>query len=186
MGTAGGRPAGDPRNAEFGRKGGKGSNAIAPTAPYDLGEIEEAPAPPPALGLRKRARRIWHAFWESSVSKAVDYEADQALLSRWISGVNRWHRVLDAYNEALDSGLLVVPSGTNGALQINPLSAELNRIEKTILGYEKELGLTPMSRARLGLTVGEGQLVAAQLNAMVNRAGGNDDAVGDVIEVEGW
>ncbi len=172
MGTRGPMP-GNQESRESGRQGGhpagvrKSSLATTPTPFATLAEI---PEPPKGLQLRSRSREIWATLWESPLAAALDLRIHRVALERWISYVDRWYRIQRALEDA--DILLTTPQGT---LTLNPLSAELHRIEGAITRLEKELGLTPMAMARLGLTTVESKLAAAQLNQMVATSGPDHD-----------
>lgn len=118
------------------------------------------PKAPP--GLLKKTRDVWDAYWRSSVSNAVDPDADAHRIRRWIMAVDEYERCLDVYRK----GRLV--RGSMGQPVLNPLAAQLNTLEGQIARAELELGLTPMARLRLGIEIGRAQLTAADLNKLLD------------------
>lgn len=172
MTGARGPVSGDARSKTAGRQ--RGNPSPVPFTDDNL-PIE---APPYPFGLRQRTKDIWDAFWSSPVARAVDYDSDRSALERWAKLTDRWFRIMDQL-EREDPTV----AGTRGSTVLNPLSQEQARLHTQIKDLEAQLGLTPMSRARLGLTAAEGQLVAAQLNAMVTS---QSTTGAEVLDVEGW
>ena len=152
-----GMAAGDPRAKDAGASEGH-ALAVNPLQPIDI--------PSPPRGISKRGRKVWQALWESPVGGALDWGSDQAALTRWIGYYDRWYRV---FKQLESADTLIV--GSQGQDVLNPLSTELQRLESMIRSLENGLGLTPMARARLGLTQLEGTFVAAQLNQMIDQQG---------------
>ncbi len=171
MGERGMLP-GDPRVkgiAKHAANSRHGNLSVLPAGnPLDQPEPE---IPKPPRGISRRARQTWDTLWTSSLANAIQ-ETDMPAVHRWIMYVDRWYRVY----KALENSDATVP-GSSGQLVLNPLSTELQRLEGAIKQLEGQIGLTPMARARLGLTTAEGHLVAQQLNEMVKR----DDP--EVVEV---
>ena len=166
MGERGMLP-GDPRAKEA---GGMTAKAIvpAPTNPLAMGEI-----PPAPKGISRRTRTLWEALWTSTLAGALDWQVDRFALTRWAFLVDRWYQI---YKE-LDKADTVI-AGSQGQDVLHPLSAELARLDGMVSKVEKDLGLNPMARARLGLTQLEGALTAAQLNAMISGSPQPDDKGG--------
>ena len=52
----------------------------------------------------------------------------------------------------------LVVRGSKDQLRLNPVADLVTKLETIILRLETELGLTPMSRARLGIATGQAQL----------------------------
>lgn len=143
---------------------------------FDKQELE-VPAPPD--GLLPRVDNLWASYFKSIVARAIDYNADQGLLRRWILSVDQWERALDVLRDP-DNDTGITDYGSQGQIVIHPLVKFLQQTENQITKYEKELGLTPMSRARLGLTIAEGELTAQQINKLVD----NPPALTEVEEAE--
>ena len=135
------------------------------------------PMPPPPAGLQEPSVDLWTAFWASAVSVAVDARSDMGRLERWIRAVDEWHLVGPVFREQRVTG------GSQGQPRLNPLAVYLASLEAIIATAETQFGMTPASRARLGLTVGQAKLTAATLNAMLNK-GGKAPAEAEYAEFE--
>ena len=129
-----------------------------------VGGIASVPDPP--AGLLKRTVGRWTALWGSEVAKAVELDSDGYRLERWIRDVDEYERSLSAFRKER----LVV--GSQGQPRLNPLAARLKDLEATIRETERDFGMTPMARLRLGIAVGQAALTAAE----VNRLALGDDA----------
>jgi hypothetical protein len=136
----------------------------------------DPPAPP--TGLLKEVRAEWDVFWSSDIARALA-EVDHAVVVRLFRYRDEWRRCWRAYQRGR------VVSGSKGQPRLSPLAAQLAFLDAAIGRLERELGCTPLSRARLGLVIGEGILTAAQVNAMVDR-GGDDDEVLEAEVAERW
>ena len=156
MGQRGPLP-GDQRSKESGARNEK-AILLAPTNPLAMGEI-----PPAPKGISQRTRTLWVALWESTLASALDWNVDRFALTRWAFLVDDWYRI---YKDLQKVDRVV--TGSQGQDVLHPLSTELHRLDGMVSKIETSLGLTPMSRARLGLTQLEGALTAAQLNAMIS------------------
>lgn len=119
--------------------------------------------PEPPASLLKVTKERWSAFWASPVARAVDPAADGQRLERWIRAVDEWHRVGREFRKAR------LVSGSMGQPVLNPLAAYLNQLEQQIAKSETEFGLTPMSRLRLGIAVGQAKLTADELNRRLSQ-----------------
>lgn len=118
--------------------------------------------PKPPAGLLAQSKRIWTAYWASQVSGAVDADADMHRIHRWIMSVDEYERVLAVFRKER------VVQGSQGQPVINPLASYLQNLETNISRAESEMGLTPMARLKLGITFGQAQLTAAELNRMLD------------------
>jgi hypothetical protein len=67
-------------------------------------------------------------------------------------------------------GERVVP-GSMGQPRLNPLASRLKDLEATIRETEREFGMTPLSRLRSGIGVGQAALTAAKTNRAGARGG---------------
>ncbi len=132
------------------------------------------PAPPPDL-LKASVER-WEAYWRSSVSSAVDMNADRGLLERWIRSVDEWYRAYRDFRKARTT------EGSTGQLVLSPLAKLIKQLETEIGKCEQQLGLTPMSRLKLGLTAGQARLTAEMLNRSLSE---DDDGDADRDTIDG-
>jgi P27 family predicted phage terminase small subunit len=110
------------------------------------GPAGTAPAPPP--GWLKATRQAWDAYWRSDVARAVA-EVDLAAVERYFAYLDEWRRAMRGYRAQR------LTRGSTGQVVVHPLAGQVARLETMLARLERELGLTPMARARLGVTIGE-------------------------------
>lgn len=128
----------------------------------------------------------WRAFWHSSVSQAVDPDADMPALLRWAWALNEWEATAKRIQLAsesveevdsnlgkikiLDGGPTAV--GSMGQRVLSPYVSYMQMLERMIGRAEVEFGMTSLARSRLSLTIGEAKLTAAELRKSLSREGG--------------
>lgn len=119
--------------------------------------------PEPPKGLKAEVKNVWTRLWESPLARVWDPVMDGPLVERYAWTLHHW---LNAQRQLkrLDD---VVTIGSTGQPVLHPITTYVNTLEQRLAQIEKELGMTPMSRARLGLTIAETELTAAQLNANI-------------------
>jgi P27 family predicted phage terminase small subunit len=120
--------------------------------------------PDPPSGLLAVSKSLGEAFWRSEVAGAVDLHSDLGRLGRWIRDVDEYERSLSEFRR----GRLV--EGSMGQPRLNPLAARLKDLEASIRETEREFGMTPLSRLRLGIAVGQAALTAAEVNRLALEA----------------
>jgi P27 family predicted phage terminase small subunit len=126
-------------------------------------------------GLCSQAQDAWRNFWTDVVSGAVQ-AADIEVVLRWVANVDRCHRLL---GEA-DRETMVI--GSTGQPKPNPLYDLAYKIEASIREDERQLGVGPLSRMRLGVAFSESVKSMAQLNSEVPHV---DDPRANLIELAG-
>lgn len=119
------------------------------------------PVPPPEL--KPIVIELWNRLWSSPVGRVWDPDMDASMVERYARNLHHWHNAQD------DLAILedVISHGSQGQPVLHPLTQYIVQLEQRLGQMEDKLGLSPMSRARLGLTIAEGELTAAQLNEMV-------------------
>lgn len=143
----------------------------APKRP-EIGLVEQPagdiviPAAPP--DLLKASQDRWEAYWRSAVSSAVDLNADRGLLERWIRSVDEWYRAYRDFRKARTT------EGSTGQLVLSPLAKWIKQLETEIGKCEQQMGLTPMSRVKLGIAAGQARLTADMLNKSLSEADDHD------------
>jgi len=105
---------------------------------------------------------MWQQLWSSSVSRAWDVAVDGIVVERYLDTFRRW----TAAKEQLERLNSPITMGSQGQPVLHPITRYIDSLESRLAQLEKELGLTPMARARLGLTIGTAQLTAEQINRM--------------------
>ncbi len=139
----------------------QGRHSPIAVATRDDSDPEVIPEPP--KGVKAEVKELWSRLWQTPVGRAWDPDMDGPLLERYARTLHRW---INANRDvaALES---VVTYGSTGQLVLHPITKYIQDLETQLMRMEDKLGLSPMARARLGLTIAEGELTAAQLNDMV-------------------
>lgn len=123
-------------------------------------EALDVPIPPE--GMHPAVVRQWEAFWVSDVTRVLA-ETDLPAVERLFLYRSEWWEVHDAYR-ALEDGQVIV-LGSAKQLTFHPTADRLLKLEAVIDKLESQLGLTPMARARLGVTLAQNQLTWQQVAA---------------------
>jgi P27 family predicted phage terminase small subunit len=127
--------------------------------PGGLAEPKIVPPPAPAKILGS-TRRAWQAFWASPLAKhtiPTDHEA-----------LRRLFRLYDQRERYLIEGSKrTVSLGSTGQLVIHPLLKEVDAIDAKILTLEDRFGLSPMSRLKLQVTLGDASRSLEELNKLL-------------------
>lgn len=148
----------------------------------DIGLVEAKPpdavTPAAPVGILKVSKERWEAYWRSAVSSAVDLNADAGLVERWIRSVDEWHRAYRDFRRER------VTTGSTGQLVLSPLAKWIRQLEAEIGRCEQQLGLTPMSRLKLGLTANQARLTAEQLNKSLSEDDASSQPEPDAIDAE--
>jgi P27 family predicted phage terminase small subunit len=111
-------------------------------------------------------KRYWDEYWASDISNATQMVDLPALyrLYQFYDAVERANKTIARQGNA---GLL--GTGSKGQATINPLITLTMKLEEKILKLEQELGLTPLSRQRLGIAYGENQMGFHQLQQLLQQ-----------------
>lgn len=122
------------------------------------------PIPTPPDNLSDNLLREWEEYWTSEVANASD-AVDVPTVRRLFIYRLEWETLSAAYMALPVEERVIEGSRNSGAIQIHPFSKRLTELEKTINMLEKELGLTPLARARLGIEIGQSKRTWQQVNA---------------------
>ena len=109
-------------------------------------------------------RRTWKDYWDSDLSSTA-HKVDLPAFYRLFQFYDEVERANKLIQKMGNSGLLSV--GSTGQPKINPLIDLTIKLESSILKLEQELGLTPLSRQRLGIAFGEAQIGFKQLEELL-------------------
>ena len=104
------------------------------------------PAPPPGLGASALA--AWETYWRSDVA-AVASEVDLPVIRRLFVMYDQYEKAIDIVSKS------IVVKGSTGQIRVNPVGDYAFKLAGQILRLEEELGLTPLSRQRLGIAIAE-------------------------------
>ena len=118
-----------------------------------LPPVFDLPLAPPAYLDHYAAdewQRTWKLLWEAGIMTSIDIGA----LAIYCQAYARWRRAEEAIQEIAmedpeNGGLVLVT--TNGNIVQNPLVGIANTSMRDAIRYGAEFGLTPSSRARLGI-----------------------------------
>ena len=156
--------AGKPRKAPNAIAGHRakppGGLRALPVPAAETGEPVEIPAFP--RGLLKRSREIWVRFWESELAVHVDRSADLYRIERWARDVDELERAWRLYRQSRFT------TGSMGQTRLNSVWKVIQDCETRIAKAEEQLGMTPLARARLGLTLGAAATTLDDLNRRMN------------------
>lgn len=124
--------------------------AVGHRPPTPLLELVPARAAAPAApqGLSDEILTWWEAYWASDVA-SVASEVDLPLIRRLFGMYAQYEQAVDVVRKA------IVTKGSTGQIRVNPLADYAFKLAGQILRLEEELGLTPLSRQRLGIAVAE-------------------------------
>lgn len=130
------------------------------------------PVPEPPRGLRKSAKDAWTAFWSSPMAALIEVESDMDAIKDWAYCISERDRL----RPLLRKEPLVI--GSTGQLVANPLEKIINQYTRQIDRYREQFGMTPLSRMRLGIAVGEAADTLSDLYASL----GDDEL--EVVEID--
>lgn len=122
---------------------------------------EQIKVPEPPEGLLPTSQEAWAVYWASPVS-SVAAEVDLPAISRLFRLRDQWERAMDMVRQG------VAVRGSTGQIRVNPLAGYAAQVETSIIRLENELGLTPLSRARLGISIGEAHKTLEEMNRRFN------------------
>jgi P27 family predicted phage terminase small subunit len=125
--------------------------------------------PDPPAGLLKARKEEWAAYFSSPVASAVDARSDIGALTRLFELKAK----VDRFEKAAKGKPLV--AGSTGQPILNPLLKEAHSLLGEIRQLEDRFGMTPSSRARLGVVIGESVKTLDDLNRRVDESVDNDD-----------
>lgn len=118
--------------------------------------------PQPGIDLVPLVQDEWDDFWTSKVSRFTD-DVDMGSLRRLFVYRNEWMQL--AIQWAGFEGDERFVEGTNraNAIRLHPLGARMAKLEALMLPLEDRFGMSPLSRARLGIEVGSLHLTWRQV-----------------------
>ena len=120
--------------------------------------------PKPNVKWLRVTQRQWKEYWDSELASTAQ-KVDLPAFNRLFQYYDEAERANRAIRTAGNNGLL--SRGSTGQPTINPLITLTLKLEEKILKLEQELGLTPLSRQRLGIAYGESQMGFHQLQQLL-------------------
>lgn len=127
--------------------------------------------PPAPGGLLRATLESWESFWSSALARLVDPETDLPAIRRLFTLQDERERALRSYTKRR------LVEGSMGQPVINPAFRQVPRWDAEIRALEDRFGLTPASRFRLGIALGDAARSLEDLNAGLDVDG--DDGARD-------
>lgn len=128
---------------------------------------DQAPSvPTPEADWHKITLADWEEYWTSDIARAVEV-ADYPVIYRLFRMRDEQTRNQIRWAAMPESERFIEGSHRRESIRLHPLADRMRHLEADILKLEKELGLTPLSRARLGIEIGQSQLTWDQVNKQI-------------------
>lgn len=141
---------------------------VAPGLSIDVRSRDVIPLPPP--GLLAKIRDRWISFWRSEMARIVDEERDRPALERLFTLYDERERAYQAFRRAR------LLKGSTKQPVVNPLWRHATAtLDPEIRQLEDRFGLTPRSRAQLGLAIGGLKKTLDDLNRELDDDRDDDD-----------
>ena len=128
--------------------------AITVLPPVD----DDAEIPDPPADLAPRVFDAWLTFWRSPLRRQV-IDSDMVALHRLFDLYDRRERFVEAGMQE------PVTSGSQGQQTLNPLLKEAAVLEHAILALEDRFGMSPFSRLKLQVKIGDASKSITEANA---------------------
>jgi hypothetical protein len=145
----------------------------------DVGVINEpGTAPTMPRGLCRQAQDAWTGYWEDDVSSIVK-PSDLVLVHRWVRDLDRYYRL------SAEADRQPFVKGSRGQDTYNTAYNLTAKLIASIREDEKQLGIGPLNRLRLGLVYGTATQTLADLTAEITISEEDDPrltVVADVVE----
>ncbi len=125
-------------------------------------------------GLCEAAQQAWRGYWSDSVS-GVMRPSDAVIALRWAANLDRYYRLI----AEADREPMVI--GSTGQTRENPAYGVALKIEASIKDDERQLGIGPLNRLRLGAHLTEAAETLADINAEVISAGDDPRAALSIV-----
>lgn len=140
-------PPPDPNSARSKKRG----LSVLPSVP-----VTSVPEPP--RGLSKATNEDWTAFWTSPFASLVT--------PAQYGSVRRLFELRDTRDKYRREGMKrPVVLGSTGQQVINPLLAQVDKLESQIVALEDRFGLSPMAAMKLQVKFGDASKSIADTNA---------------------
>ena len=139
------------------------------------------PTPTHPADLHPKLQYEWEQYWESDVARAAD-GVDIPMVERlWLYRDELFRSQL-AWNLMGDTDRWIEPTRNRNTVVAHPMVRRMEKLESQIVTLENLLGLSPLSRARLGIELGQAQLTWKQVEATARGDADIIDAGARVIE----
>jgi P27 family predicted phage terminase small subunit len=159
---------------------GKGSR-FAGQSSIALTRDDLRPVPIPPKDIRAAARETWNAFWRSPMASLVQDDSDMYALRDWVYCLSERERLQVIVKKT------PLIEGASGSLMLNPVARLVKDYTARIDRHREHFGMTPLSRMRLGIAVGEAHDVLADLMSSLDERDVEEFDLGDdnvIIDVD--
>lgn len=93
-------------------------------------------------------KKQWTAFWKSPAAQKIEASLDLPAVERLFTLYDERARSLRDFRKAR------LVKGSQDQLVLNPLGRQINSLNTAILALEDRLGLSPMARLKLNISLG--------------------------------
>lgn len=181
-------PAPKPEERRQRRNGRKTATAKKKTAAarrrltvVDGGKTKPAASPPAKSSTPvadpdwlAATKKQWVAFWVSTPAKKIEASLDVPAVERLFTLYDERARSLKEFRKAR------LVRGSQDNMVLNPLGRQINSLNTQILALEDRLGLSPMARLKLNISLGDsGGNEPASLDDLNDALNLDDDAYDD-------
>ncbi len=118
---------------------------------------EPSEVPDPPEGLCMALRSAWDEYWASDIARATDI-TDVQVISRLFWFRQQQREIMEEFSDMAPDERLTPGSRNADSLRAHPYFDQIRKLEETIQKLEDKLGLSPLSRARLGIELGHATL----------------------------
>ncbi len=141
----------------------------------DIEEHTPAYAPEAPNYLLPEVREAWDEYWESPLATS-SLAVDKFVLFRLFSYRNQWFGFHQALQDLGPQEMIIDGSREKSAIQLHPYAKHMLKLEEKINMLEKELGLNPLARARLGIDMGNAKLTWDEMKKKTQAAKKSEQA----------
>ena len=124
------------------------------------GDVVDIPNPPSTLC--DELKEAWIDYWMSQVARATD-RTDVQGITRLFWYRQQLHEAMEQWGEMSSLEKVVMGSRNEDATQTHPVFGQITKLEAQIQKLEDKFGLSPLSRARLGIELGTAELTWAEI-----------------------
>ncbi len=110
----------------------------------------ERPVLPCPEGVVAKAKEAWEQLWRSPLRRAYE-DSDLPALHRWLWWYDQWLRTAEQISQTGPTR-----RGARGDVVLRSSTRYLRLCEAALQSLEEALGMTPLSRMRLGISYSDG------------------------------
>lgn len=145
-----------------------------------LAAPESTVIPLPPENLAPEAAEFWGIYWSSPLA-TLTTPTDVVLVRRYAVLLSEWSTAMSEFQEQR------IVKGSQGQDVLNPRASWITSREAAMTGIEDRLGLSPLSRMKLGVALGEAARSLADVNAAYTKPqGSSTDATSESLSEDVW